>query len=218
MPGMVRSRRGRLVVEVVVSPERRPSFPALPMPGLCPRCCMHHPICPLPRSYDIGGVTLPISQSQPLTRREQGAVLRPQMAPWMSPCPGSRLLRLWGHSGTHCGCRLPPEQTCPLVLPLPQRLDLEWAGGAEATGPRLADPQATLMPCLLSCCFLASPRNATVAIFLGAYQAQCPSWPDRAISGSPTWATGFQEAFDPNVLVAWSTFLSCLPRKGHLIQ
>lgn len=97
MPGMVRSRRGRLVVEVVVSPERRPSFPALPMPGLCPRCCVHHPICPLPWSYHIGGVTLPISQSQPLTRRERGGMLRPQRAPWMSPCPGSRL------PGSACG-------------------------------------------------------------------------------------------------------------------
>lgn len=68
MPGTVRSRRGnrrgRLVAEVVVSPARWLLFPALPTPGLCPRCCVHHPICPLPWSYHIGGVILPISEAQ----------------------------------------------------------------------------------------------------------------------------------------------------------
>lgn len=129
---------------------------------------------------------------------------------------GPQLLRLpgsghGGYSGIHGGSGLPPERLT-LLPPSPASASETWSkpqGGDGVTGATVlvpAEPRIPLMPFLLSCCFLASPKNAAVAVPLRSSLGSVSFTATQ--SHQQVWAgSGVQEILGPDVLLAWSTSL-----------
>ena len=77
-----------------------------------------------------------------------------------------------------------------------------------------ADPGVPLMPFLLSCCFLASPKNAAVALPLRSSSGSVSLTATQ--SHQQVWAgSRVQEILGPDVLLAWSTRLSLWERPSR---